>query len=241
MCDIYKKILYCHGNYFYIQGNMEFKDLEDILLAIALKDDDLIKAHDSFSTLYKNFSKQLQNILKKVLKDLGKYDEELLDVVMNNTFYTIYDNPPLEFEMKGNANLENCFLAYLVKIAKHDVFKQLKIFYGKEIYLESDIPDVVFEEEEFEEYEDSTNIKILNQALNQLRPEHREILLALYNYHEEGKNTPTQVLDILCETYGTTRDNIRQIKKRSEDKVKEYIKNNSNLIPQKNVKKIEEL
>lgn len=215
---------------------MEFKDLEDILLAIALKDDDLATAHDSFSVLYRSFSKPLQSILKNVLKNMGKYDEELLDVVINNTFYSIYDKPPLEFELKGNGNLDDCFLAYLVKIAKHNIFRQLKTFYGKEVYLESDIPEMVFEEEELEELEESINVKILNQALNQLKPEHKEILLALYNYQEEGKKTPTEVLDVLCETYGTTRDNLRQIKKRAEDKIKEYVKNNSNLIPQKNVK-----
>lgn len=60
--------------------------------------------------------------------------------------------------------------------------------------------------------------------------------MMLYSYHEEGKNTPSATLDVVCKMFDTKKDNIRQIKKRSEAKVIEYFSKISILKPVKNVR-----
>ncbi len=73
-------------------------------------------------------------------------------------------------------------------------------------------------------------------ALDSLGDRDREILSTLYLYFEEGKKTPSSVLDTICEIHGTTKDNIRQIKKRSEEKIVAYFSKYTQLKPIKNVK-----
>lgn len=216
---------------------MTLEELEEVLLSIALKDDNPNDADTSFLKLYRHYSVPLQSIIKVVLKKMGVYNVELMDTALNNTFVKIFENPPLDFKIKEDNTLDNCFIAYLVTITKNEILNLLKPKdYNKMTVLESDVPDVAFEEFEIDDSFVGINAKTLNDALNTLKQEHKEIILALYNYHEEGKKTPTEVLDILCKTYGTTRDSIRQIKKRGVDKIIEYFSKNSNLIPLKNVK-----
>ena len=216
---------------------MTLEELEEILLSIALKEEDSKSADISFSKLYKHYSIPLQSIIKVVLKKMGIYDVDLMNTALNTTFVKIYENPPLDFKIKENNTLDNCFIAYLVTITKHEILSLLKPKKDDKVTIsESDLRDIAFEEYEIDDSILSINAKTLNDALNTLKPEHKEIILALYNYHEEGKKTPTEVLDTLCKTYGTTRDSIRQIKKRGMDKIIEYFSKHSNLIPIKNAK-----
>jgi hypothetical protein len=55
-------------------------------------------------------------------------------------------------------------------------------------------------------------------------------------YYEEGMKTPSDVLDLLCEMYGTTKPNIRKIKERSEKKIIEHFSKYTELKPLKHDK-----
>ena len=96
-------------------------------------------------------------------------------------------------------------------------------------------PAIISEELSLEVFE-STNIKVLNDALNTLSERDRHILLTIYLYYDEGKNTPSDTLDLLCEMYGTTKVNIRKIRERSEKKIIDYFSQHTQLKPLKNVK-----
>ena len=80
------------------------------------------------------------------------------------------------------------------------------------------------------------NTKMMEDALNTLSERDRGILRMLYNFHEDGKNTPSYILDLICQTFVTTKPNIRQIKKRSEATIIAYFTKFSPLKAIKNVR-----
>ena len=105
---------------------MTLEELEEILLSIALKDDDPTNAENSFLKLYRHYSVSVQSITIDALNKMGIYDTELMNTALNNTFVKIFENPPLDFKIKDDNTLDNCFIAYLVTITKNDIFSLLK-------------------------------------------------------------------------------------------------------------------
>lgn len=216
---------------------MELDQLEDILLSFAYKVDDEKQAKIAFNKLYQEFSKFLYALVKKKLYQIGTFDDQILCTTVNNTFLLIYDKPPMNFKVKEGDLVINSFKAYLSKVAKNELLRLLKEYYDTNLVLDSNIIEPAFEETEIAtELSQSLNSKNIQDALNTLSERDREILWTLYLYQEDGKNTPSPVLDTICQKFNTTKDNIRQIKKRSEAKIIEYFSKCSQLKPVKNVR-----
>lgn len=216
---------------------MLLNELEDLLLNISYKDEDEILGNNSFVKIYNEYSQYLTNVISYNLKGMGVFDEELSRVVLNNTFLTIYEKP-LKFSVPEGAENDKCFKGWISRIARNELLSQIKLVAGRDKrFSDLDIQDdeVEFEEVEIDLYE-SANSKLLKDALNTLTERDREILLALYNYYEKDKKTPSEVLDELCILYSTTKPNIRQIKVRSEKKIVDYMTKYSQLKPLKNAK-----
>ncbi|BFO65361.1 sigma-70 family RNA polymerase sigma factor [Chryseobacterium sp. KCF3-3] len=216
---------------------MTVEEIEDILLVISEKSDDETSALAAFSKLYKSYSKFLSAVISGALKNSGIYDEQVLNTVMNNTFFKIYENP-LIFSFPENA-IENNFKAWLSTVARNELKRLLIEYYrNKEESLSNGNNDVAIIESEVlpEGIFESVNLKVLNDALNLLSERDRHILLTLYMYYEEGMKTPSDVLDLLCEMYGTTKPNIRKIKERSEKKIIEHFSKYTELKPLKHDK-----
>ena len=155
---------------------------------------------------------------------------------MNNTFYKLYEDP-LAFSFLKNAEDDKTFKAWLSVVARNELKRLLKEYYHNNSSLEESgmEPAIISEELPLEVFE-STNIKVLNDALNTLSERDKHILLTIYLYYEEGKNTPSSTLDLLCVMYGTTKVNIRKIRERSEKKIIDYFSQHTQLKPLKNVK-----
>src|SRR5690606_40598801 len=110
-------------------------------------------------------------------------------------------------------------------------------YYKDTISLEKRSSEPAIESEELaEDLFTNVNFKVLDEALNMLSERDRHILLTLYLYYEEGKNTPSDVLKMLCKIYDTTPVNIRKIKERSEKKIVEYFSKHTQLTPLKHAK-----
>lgn len=215
---------------------MEIEKLEDILLKISFKEDDEQLALESFNLLYKDYSKLLMSIVKKNLKDMGIYDEQLLHTVINNVFFKLYVNP-LSFTVPKTAKNDSCFKSWLSVVSSNELKSLITEYFGKESSLQLVNADKTFESVEVnEEISESMNTKLLNEALNSLTIRDRDILLTLYNYYEEGKKTPTEVLNQIAKLHNTTKPNIRKIKERSEKKIIDFFSAKSALIPVKNGK-----
>ena len=214
---------------------MLLKELEDLLLNISFREEEKVLAEDSFSKIYIEYSKYLMNVIVSNLKGMGIYDEDLAQAVLNNTFLTVYEKP-LKFAVPTGAEDDKCFKGWISKISRNELLSQIKAVTTKEKrFSDLNLQDVNFELEDVEnDFFESANHKLLKDALNTLSVRDREILLAHYLYYEEGKNMPSDALDRLCLIYSTTKPNIRQIRKRSEEKIIEYMTKNSQLKPLKN-------
>lgn len=214
---------------------MNVEELEEILLTISYKEEDNQEALKAFETLYRNYSKILSSIVKVSLKNMGIYDEQLYKSIMNNVFHTIFEKP-LSFTVPKNAKNDNCFKAWLSVIAKNEFKSLIKEYYGKEDSLNENEDYVSEVSESGINHLKSKNMKLMDEALNTLSERDKHIMTTLYNYHEEGRKTPSDVLDYLCKLHSTTKINIRKIKERSEKKIIEFFAKHTLLIPLKNDK-----
>jgi len=215
---------------------MTIDEIEETLLLISEKSNDEGAAVAAFTNLYKNYSKFLNAVISGALKISGIYDEHILNTVLNNTFYKLYEDP-LIFSFPKDTVDDKTFKAWLSVVAKNELKRLLKEYYHNNPSLEEDgIETAILTEELTSEVFESTNMKVLNDALNMLSERDRHILLTIYLYNEEGKKMPSDTLNLLCKMHGTTKVNIRKIHERSEKKIIDYITQHTQLKPLKNVK-----
>ncbi|WP_166333006.1 RNA polymerase sigma factor [Sphingobacterium chungjuense] len=215
---------------------MTIEEIENVLLVISDKSYDEDSAVAAFTTLYHGYSKFLNSVVSSVLKNSGIYDEQILNTVVNNTFYKLYENP-LIFSFPEKAVDDKGFKAWLSRVAKNEFKRLLAEYYKDTTALEKMSSEPAIESEELaQDLFTNVNFKVLDEALNMLSERDRHILLTLYLYYEEGKNTPSVVLKMLCKIYDTTHVNIRKIKERSEKKIVEYFLKHTQLTPLKHVK-----
>jgi len=215
---------------------MTIEEIENILLIISDKSNDEHSAVTAFANLYHGYSKFLNSVVSYVLKNSGIYDEQILNTVVNNTFYKLYENP-LIFSFPEKAVDDKGFKAWLSRVAKNEFKRLVAEYYKDTISLEKMSSEPAIESEELaDDLFINVNFKVLDEALNMLSERDRHILLTLYLYYEEGKNTPSDVLKILCKMYDTTNPNIRKIKERSEKKIVEYFSKQTQLTPLKHAK-----
>ncbi len=211
---------------------MTVEDIEHRLQIISSKDSNEGSAVTAFTELYKGYSKFLMAVVSSGLKSIGVYDEQVLNTVINNTFYILYDKPDAFSFPEGSHN-DRSFKAWLAKVAKHELKRLLKEYFGTTAFIDMGQSEPLESDEINDEVFQSANLKMMSDALALLSERDREILSTLYLYYEEGKNTPTAVLDLLCKIHNTTKENIRQIKVRSEKKIIEYFSKHSQLKPLK--------
>ena len=168
---------------------------------------------------------------------MGIDDEQVLNATINNSFLSIYQKPPLDFKFNSGKSAGDSFKAYLSVIAKREILSLYKEYYKLNSVVEIEGDEKAFEDAEIDEnIVVHPNTRIMEDALNSLSERNREILKTLYLYNQEGKNTPSSVLETICKIHGTTKDNIRQIKKRSEADIIKYFSKFSPLKALKNVR-----
>jgi RNA polymerase sigma factor (sigma-70 family) len=208
---------------------MKHEKLEDLFLMMAMKNDDRKKAELAFNEFHNRFSKYLYATIKKATVPFYTiYGDELCDGVFQNTLLTIFEKADkfIIIDELNEKSKEMRIKAWLGKIAQTEMYILLrelrtekdKICYNTEYINESDILDTI-EEPKLPSFER----KLLDCALSSLKERDRAILLTFYQYEEIGKNTPANAIEELCEYFSTTKENLRQIKKRTLEKVKKHI------------------
>jgi len=205
-------------------GEMNDLSIEDLLLIISDQKEDKESSQDGFIELYRRYSKDLTRAVAGFLKSKGIYNDELHKSIISNVFLEVYENPlSFNYDDKSHQSEESAFKAWLYIIARNefsDLMRQsIKYTETHTLGIENDLIER-YAEVDVEEGLVSGNRKLLDSALSVLSERECHILLSCFDYYEDGKNTPSDVLDYLCEYWGTTRDNVRQIKKRSLDKVR---------------------
>ncbi|MNU16911.1 hypothetical protein D3C71_50850 [compost metagenome] len=215
---------------------MTVSEIEDILQILSEKATSESQVATAFTSLYRGYSKFLASVVAAGLERMGIYDRQVLNTVINNTFYILYEKPQ-KFAFPDNATDDKPFKGWLSTVAHNELKRLLKEYFEKSTPLVPVMTEAALESEEIDDvFFESVNLKIMNDALNTLSDRDRQILWTLYLYYEEGKNTPSEVLNLLCKIHNTTKENIRQIKKRSEKKIVEYFAKHSQLKPLKDVR-----
>lgn len=215
---------------------MTIEEIEDILLVISEKLNDEDSAVAAFTILYHGYSKFLNSVVSSALKSSGIYDEQILNTVVSNTFYKLYEKP-LSFSFPERAVDDKPFKAWLSKVAKNEFKRLIAEYYGITESLERSSYEFQIESDEIaDDLFINGNLKVLDEALKILSERDKHILMTLYLYYEEGKKTPSDVLRMLCKIYDTTPMNIRKIKERSEKKIVEYFSKHTQLTPLRHVK-----
>lgn len=217
-------------------------------LAKAISDRELIEALQSaskkeeFDSLFTQFFNRFKGYLFKAalqctrnFTDAEALATEITQVTFTNLFIkrTFLTLPPDATDIECTNRIKG----WLGQIANNN----FNIEYAKQKNIDS-IDDVLLQLEElrdesFNEYDDEIEVETTNefmntiqQALNSIKKEdHRHILreYAREGCIDSGKHLSKNTMDFLCKFYNTTPENIRQIKKRTLDKIKQHCFNNT--------------
>lgn len=172
------------------------------------------KAMDAFGNVYNKYSKVLRTICVKVCGD-----NSIADKVFEITWKKIMNRPDYNYSKFGVT-----FETWMSRIARNVWIDILK----KEVPLEDKTIDECIEDEEGveeEEVEPSFEAKLIDSALEELTEKERDILKTYILFDTDNKkHVPDEVLDELRNRYQTTSANLRKIKSRAFDKVRDYIR-----------------
>ncbi|MDM1350928.1 sigma-70 family RNA polymerase sigma factor [Myroides marinus] len=217
---------------------MTIEELKKKIDFIKKKADNEKLAHLAFTDLYQSYGKLIYSIINSQVTQMGLYDKDLVETIHTNTFIIMYEKMST-FSLPDDSKNDGYFKAWLSTIARNEFLKTRRTT-NKIVKTVSDEElnqNILFISEAInDDLYESINYKLLHDALEQFSIRDREILLTIYNFYEEGKNTPTEVLDELCKIHNTTKMNIRKIKSRCEQKIIEYFEKHSTLKPIKNEK-----
>jgi DNA-directed RNA polymerase specialized sigma24 family protein len=214
-------------------------ELEGLLLTFSYKEENKNEAQRAFELFYREYSKYLYKVVYEAKKSAPYFYNELIDIVVGNVFIKIY-NKPLDFiisEDETDEDVDKKMKGYLAKIAKNELYTLLKKEYCKQEHrLIIDDDESFFEPPQVVIQEDvklSHSQKLLNEVLYTFSERDRLIILSIYDYHQEGKNCPKEIMDWLVQTHKTSSVNIRKIKSRCDKKIIEYFEKHSTLKPLK--------
>jgi len=177
-------------------------------------DSDRQKAMKAFGKIYEKYSEVLWTICLNVCGD-----NAVADKVFGETWKKILNHPNYNYTKKKVTI--TTWISCIAHNAWLDILKkELPMSdYTIDDYLESEIG---IEEEDIEL---SFNAHLIEGALAELSDKERDILKTYILYDTDKKrHVPDEMLDELKERYQTTSTNLRQIKKRALDKVRDYIR-----------------
>ena len=94
--------------------------VEELLLIISEKENDIKSAEKSFSVLYYRYAEFLDQSVKRQAKSNGLYDEEFVNSVVNNVFYEVFKKPlGFSFDVNRHKSEDTAFKAWISVIAKN--------------------------------------------------------------------------------------------------------------------------
>ena len=200
--------------------------LAELFLLMAMKEDNRQEAEEAFSKFYNLYKDYLYTVVKKVCKYWQMYGDDLIQDVHQNTFLAVYENAEsfIQIENVPFERQERHLKAWLGTIAKNEMLQLLrkqKEDKEKTTYL----PDLsYFDDKEIENVLlMSENMLLVEKALNSLNERDRDILITYLMFEDGNKKLPSEEIQRLSDLWDVLPDNMRQIKKRSIEKVKKYI------------------
>jgi len=205
--------------------------LSDLFLSMAMKDDDRQEAERAFGKFYDCYKNYLFTVVRNACKSWEKYGEELVQAVHENTFLKVYEKADsfmiiedLPFERQ-----ELRMKAWLGKIAQREMLLLLREFKDEKEKIDyHDDLSFLEQPEEVSNSQTPEEIKLVEKALKTLSDRDRHIVITYMMFEDGNKQLPKPEIERLAEIWDVLPDNMRQIKKRSIAKVKQYIETTKN-------------
>lgn len=203
--------------------------LDELMLRMAMQDDDRPTAERAFSEIFDRFEPYLQNKCYKLLFKIRKYDETDLKLLVSNTLFLLYQNANKLLHIdtiKTENEREAVLKAWLLTVASHEAEKMNKAFDGylatnnltDDFSFYADSLQATYEEEEIPS---SAEMLIFTEVLNECSPREQEIILTYYDHLKGRKHLPPEEIQLLCNKFQILPDNLNHIKFRTFKKIKQ--------------------
>jgi RNA polymerase sigma factor (sigma-70 family) len=200
------------------------ESLANLFLAMAMKEDDRAEAEKAFNEFYNRYKDYLDTVVRKVCSSWKMYGVELAESVFQNTFITVFEKAEsfiiiddLDFKKQ-----ETRMKAWLGKIAKNEMLILLRDMKDRKDKLEY-TDDFSFGFNNIDEpIAYSEDYLIAEKALSSLNERDRDILVTYLIYEDGNKKLPREEIQRLANLWNVLPDNLRQIRKRSFEKMKQF-------------------
>jgi DNA-directed RNA polymerase specialized sigma24 family protein len=233
------KAVYCHGiTYTKPKPPMEdassFVSLNDlrkestltIMEYMGMKEDEPAVANLAFNVFYERFSPSFMVTCEKACQPFNGLYDGLAEVIFNNALLNAYlKAAQFNTTLKEPEKVDNDIKRWLYGIAKNELHIELRKIKANANL--SVIEDLLVLEANTEHEEpliaECYEKDILEQALTTLNDKEKGVLLMCYQFSEDGKNIPSDVIDRINTIFNIKEPNRRQIKKRALEKVQQHI------------------
>lgn len=212
---------------------------EDLLVYISMQEDDPGEARKAFNEFHRRFKQFVWSVAVSLARKIHDPNQEAIARdIFNDTFLDVFHNHAKEnyFDSDRCDDIEKGIKAWLAGIARTHYYHMLDAVKATSNMSYLDVfPERPFfdqDDSEAEEMVDPPLMSVLQRALQTLSDRDREILLIAAQFEEQGR-LPKEVKQSLCKAYGLAPDSLRQVKKRSKEKIEKYLQEHGYLTHKK--------
>jgi|GEM_PF-689087 len=197
-----------------------------IMEYMAMNKDEPSVANLAFNVFYERFSSAFMVTCEKVCGPFECLYDGLAEVIFNNAILNAYLKAgQFNTTNKDSQKVDNDVKKWLYGIANTEMYIELrKIKASANLSI---VEDILVLESNIDHEEpliaECYEKEILEQALETLNDKEKGVLLMCYQFSEDGKNIPSDVIDRINTIFNIKEPNRRQIKKRALEKVQQQV------------------
>lgn len=215
------------------ESNIDFNSVpdKDLFFYMACTEEDSVTADVAFNEFYSRYKAYTFHICRNRFLSRRQFDEEDLKSFFHNVFLKIYEkSDTISFDNQiPDQEIEYAIKAMIGSFVEFEAKEYFRVRGNENLQIDYSDEDQDLITMEKSDSVQSIESKVLDKALDTLPEKSRLILLELFRYDDDGKNTPSRVLDELCKYFDTTKPTLRKTKERALKKVKEYIEQSETL------------
>ncbi len=213
---------------------MQNETSDDLLVMISFGEEEP-ESRRAFAEFHRRFHSYVWGLSYNAALSVDKHNaKQVAHYITQNTFIDVHRNankfskktndPDLDIKMWLGGFIWNKKLQYIEELAKRNKF--LDYMDDLEIVDQLDSKAHTAEPEE-EGVPENYQKLLIDRALLELRPDEKEVLLAFFEYQDEGK-IPPDIKAKIAKAYGVKPVSLNQTKKRAYEKVKTYVNKSLN-------------
>ena len=200
--------------------------LEDLFLLMSWQADNRMEAEAAFSEIYNRYFVYLNYICNTYRMFSDERDIEVQETIRNNVFHLVFKNAGKLLNYKNGVSedeKDKMFKGWLGKTSKNEFFKILKRKEKSnqqvpEFVSDIDVLEIPVYTEPTETFV-SAEMKLLEFEMNKLTEKERDITFTYLKLEDEHGNIDPDIRDKLAKAYKILPDSLRQVKKRTVEKL----------------------